>query len=64
MEKTGQPHPGTPEDDSQQRLFKSVNCAGLYDADYLKSLRLKAMVWLNNVDADDWIRDLRGGYDS
>lgn len=32
------------------------------DEDYLKRLRLKASVWLNNIDTDQWLREVRGDY--
>lgn len=35
-----------------------------YDAEYLSDLRQKAMGWLNGIDADEWLRDIRGGYDA
>lgn len=34
-----------------------------YDQQYLKSLRSKAMTWLNKIDPDEWLNDIRG-YDA
>lgn len=34
-----------------------------YDAAYLKRLRKKAMLWLNQIDPDAWLREVRG-YDA
>lgn len=34
-----------------------------YDQQYLKNLRSKAMLWLNNIEPDKWLNDIRG-YDA
>ena len=34
-----------------------------YDQQYLKKLRTKAMTWLNKIDPDEWLKDIRG-YDA
>jgi len=34
-----------------------------YDQQYLKNLRKKAMKWLNEINPDEWLRDIRG-YDA
>lgn len=34
-----------------------------YDLQYLKKLRSKAMTWLNKIDPDEWLKDIRG-YDA
>lgn len=34
-----------------------------YDQQYLKRLRSKAMVWLDKIEPDDWLKDIRG-YDA
>jgi hypothetical protein len=31
-----------------------------YDQQYLKNLRSKAMNWLNKINPDDWLKDVRG----
>ncbi len=37
---------------------------GKYDEEYLKSLRDKAKkAWLGNINPDEWLREVRGGYD-
>jgi len=34
-----------------------------YDEQYLKKLRNKAMTWLNKIEPDEWLKDIRG-YDA
>jgi len=34
-----------------------------YDQQYLKKLRSKAMTWLNKIDPDEWLKNIRG-YDA
>ena len=34
-----------------------------YDNDYLSKLRKNAQQWISNIDADAWLREVRGGYD-
>lgn len=34
-----------------------------YDEQYLKKLRSKAMTWLNKIEPDEWLKDIRG-YDA
>lgn len=36
-----------------------------YDANYLSNLREKAKKnWLGNINANDWLKEIRGGYDT
>ena len=51
-------------DKSTLKFVELVDYNPKYDADYLKGLRNKAMNWLGNIHPDDWLRDLRGGYDA
>lgn len=61
----GRQHSETGEiDKSTLKFVGLVDYDPKYDADYLKELRQKAMGWLNQIDADEWLRDIRGGYDA
>jgi hypothetical protein len=51
-------------DKSTLKFVELVNYNPTYDADYLKNLRQKAMGWLGPIDADEWLRAIRGGYDA
>lgn len=60
----GRQHTETGEiDKSALKFIELIDYHPKYDDDYLKDLRKKAMGWLNGVDADVWLRDIRGGYD-
>ena len=50
-------------DRSTLRFVELVDYHPKYDESYLKGLRHKAMGWLAEVDADEWLREIRGGYD-
>jgi hypothetical protein len=50
-------------DKSTLRFVELVDYYPSYDADYLKNLRQKAMGWLNTINPDEWLHELRGGYD-
>lgn len=61
----GRQHSETGElDKSSLRFVGLVDYNPVYDENYLRALRSKAMGWLNQVDADEWLRDIRGGYDA
>ncbi len=45
------------------RFIEIVNYQPKYDESYLKTLRKKAMKnWLQDIDAEVWLAELRGGY--
>ncbi len=50
-------------DKSSLRFVELINYKLKYDEIYLKGLRKKAKSWLSNVDPDEWLREIRGGYD-
>lgn len=50
-------------DRSTLRFVELVDYQPKYDESYLKGLRNKAMGWLTEVDAEEWLREIRGGYD-
>jgi hypothetical protein len=61
----GKQHSETGEIDKKSLKFiELVDYSPKYDQDYLKKLRTKAMGWLSQVDADEWLNDIRGGYDA
>ncbi|MGN6492179.1 MAG: hypothetical protein ACTHLE_09310 [Agriterribacter sp.] len=63
---TGKQHSETGEiDTSTLRFIELVDYYPKYDEAYLKELRSKAKKnWLGNIDADSWLRNIRGGYDA
>lgn len=62
----GKQHSETGElDKSSLKFIEIVEYQPTYDEKYLQSLRDKAKKsWLGNVDADNWLREIRGGYDA
>lgn len=61
----GKQHSETGElDKTSLRFLELVDYNPTYDEDYLRTLRGKAMGWLNKIDADEWLREIRGGYDA
>jgi hypothetical protein len=61
----GKQHSETGElDKSSFKFLELIDYYPKYDSKYLKELRNKAMNWLGNIDPDQWLRELRGGYDA
>ncbi|RYF45604.1 MAG: hypothetical protein EOO39_51025, partial [Cytophagaceae bacterium] len=62
----GKQHTETGElDRSDLRFVDLIDYQPDYDEVYLKNLRLKAKKnWLNTVEPDNWLRELRGSYDA
>ncbi len=50
-------------DKNNFKFLELIDYNTRYDEKYLKSLRRKAMTWLNNINPDDWLREIRG-YDA
>lgn len=49
----------------QEAIFRSENVSDVdrlprYDEQYLVELREKAKQWLDTVDCDSWLREIRG----
>jgi len=63
---TGKQHSETGEiDKSTLRFIELVNYQPIYDEHYLKTLRDKAKKsWLNGINPDNWLKEIRGGYDA
>lgn len=63
---TGKQHTLTGEiDGSSLKFIKLVDYDASYNEDYLKQLRDKAKKsWLGSVDPDQWLTELREGYDA
>ncbi len=61
----GKQHAKTGEIDKTSLKFRElIDYEQTYDERYLKSLRDKAKKsWLSQIDADTWLRDIRGGYE-
>jgi len=60
----GKQHPETGEiDTSTLEFIDLVDYQPIYDEKYLQSLRDKAKEsWLGNINANDWLKEIRGGY--
>lgn len=63
---TGKQHSETGEVDTSSLVFiELVDYHPKYDENYLKGLRDKAkQSWLGNINPDDWLKEIRGGYDA
>ncbi len=63
---TGKQHSETGEiDTSTLRFVELVDYQPKYDEQYLKTLRDKAKKsWFGNINADNWLKEIRGGYDA
>lgn len=52
-------------DRSSLQFVELIDYQPRYDEDYLNELRTKAQnSWLKDVNPDDWLREIRGGYDA
>ncbi|MBU3679937.1 MAG: hypothetical protein FGM32_10085 [Candidatus Kapabacteria bacterium] len=52
-------------DTTSLRFVEMIDYQPKYDEAYLKSLRDKAMTaWIGEIDPEQWLRDVRGGYGS
>ncbi len=63
---TGKQHSETGEvDGSSLKFIELVDYQPKYDEQYLKSLRDKAKKsWLGSINPDNWLNEIRGGYDA
>ena len=63
---TGKQHSETGEIDTSTLTFiELVYYQPKYDEQYLKSLRDKAKKsWLGGINPDNWLKDIRAGYDA
>lgn len=63
---TGKQHSETGEiDTATLKFIELVDYQPVYDEKYLKSLRDKARnSWLGGIKADEWLREIRGGYEA
>jgi len=50
-------------DRSGLTFLELIDYSTKYDEKYLQILRKKAMSWLNNIDPDEWLKEIRG-YDA
>ncbi|SEF98288.1 hypothetical protein SAMN04488130_104170 [Flavobacterium urumqiense] len=62
----GKQHSSTGEiDTSTLKFIELIDYHPKYDDSYLKNLRDKARKsWLNSIDPDIWLKEIRGGYDA
>jgi hypothetical protein len=62
----GKQHSETGEiDKSSLKFIELIDYHPTYNEDYLKNLRKKAKKsWIGKIDANKWLKDLRGGYDA
>ncbi|MFN3562760.1 MAG: hypothetical protein ACK4XM_12730, partial [Chloroherpetonaceae bacterium] len=63
---TGKQHIETGEiDTSTLQFIELVDYRPKYDEQYLRALRNKAKTsWLGSVNPDNWLKEIRGGYDA
>jgi hypothetical protein len=63
---TGKQHSETGEVDvSTLKFVELLDYQAAYDEQYLQGLRERAKTaWLNDINPDDWLHDIRGGYDA
>ena len=63
---TGKQHSETGEvDPSTLKFIELVDYQPKYDEKYLKALRDRAKKsWLGNINPDNWLKEIRGGYDA
>lgn len=63
---TGKQHSETGEiDTSTLKFIELIDYQPTYDEHYLKALREKAKKsWLGNINPDNWLKEIRGGYDA
>lgn len=63
---TGKQHSETGEIDiSTLKFIELIDYQPKYDEQYLKALRDKAKnSWLGSINPDNWLREMRGGYDA
>lgn len=63
---TGKQHSETGEiDTSTLKFIDLIDYQPKYDEVYLKQLRDKAKTsWLGNINSENWLREIRGGYDA
>ncbi|KAF0243150.1 MAG: hypothetical protein Q8K64_12910 [Sediminibacterium sp.] len=63
---TGKQHSETGEiDTSTLKFIDLIDYQPKYDEEYLKQLRDKAKnSWLGNINSENWLREIRGGYDA
>lgn len=62
----GKQHSETGEvDKSSLKFLELIEYFPQYDEAYLKGLRTKAKKsWLGDVNPDEWLKQIRGGYDA
>ena len=63
---TGKQHSETGEiDTTTLKFIDLIDYQPKYDEVYLKQLRDKAKTsWLGNINSENWLREIRGGYDA
>ena len=60
----GKQNTETGEIDKGSLVFvEMIDYSPKYDKDYLQKLRMKAKSWLESINPDEWLRDVRGGID-
>lgn len=62
---SGKQNTETGEIDKGSLVFlEMIDYSPKYDQEYLQKIRKKANNWLRTINADDWLRELRGGYNA
>jgi hypothetical protein len=45
-------------------FLEMIDYSPKYDQEYLQTIRTKAKTWLGPINPDDWLREVRGGYNA
>ena len=45
-------------------FLEMIDYSPKYDQEYLQKIRKKAKTWLGSINSDDWLREVRGGYNA
>lgn len=62
---SGKQNTETGEIDKGSLVFlEMIDYSPKYDNDYLQKIRKKAKTWLGSINPDDWLREVRGGYNA
>ena len=62
---SGKQNTETGEVDKGSLVFiEMIDYSPKYDNDYLQKIREKAKTWLGSINPDEWLREVRGGYNA
>lgn len=62
---SGKQNTETGEIDKGSLIFvEMIDYSPKYDTDYLQKIRQKAKTWIESINPDEWLREVRGGYNA